>query len=276
MRYNVCMDFDWSSAPVPQKPPTVALRAVFRVHADPSYDVPKNLPHVREWVALRTYAGRGSLTLAGRPPLSVPPGTLLLFPHAAVRHYGCAADHWHFYWFEFDAADWLDMPKLSILQVEPFDRELDGCGQCLSTLRGGEESGHRLASALFAVLLSQWLLSQEASAGPNPGRQAVQTALWHMEATLGQPFSLRTIASQTAFCERRLRQLFQIETGQSPKRHHTRLRMEKAEAMLVSTSFPIGRIADALGYANAFHFSRHFRQERGMSPTQFRQRAREP
>ena len=270
------MDFDWSSAPVPQKAPAVALRVVFRVHADPTYDVPKNLPLAREWVALRTYSGQGSLTLRGGAPLTVLPGTVLLFPHRDVRHYACAADHWHFFWFEFDAAEWLDEPALSILHVEFSDRELAWCGMCLSALRGGQEADHRLATSLFSVLLSQWQLAAHESNDRHPGRLAIRQALRYLEDNLDHPPAMRVLATQTGFSERRLRQLFQLETGLSPKQHHTRLRMERAEAMLISTSYPIARIADALGYANAFHFSRHFRQETGMSPTQFRQQAREP
>ena len=268
------MDFDWSSAPIPQTGPPVALRVVFHVHADPTYDVPKHLPNAREWIALRTFSGMGTLTLSGRPPVDVLPDTLLLFMHKDVRHYACAAEHWDFYWFEFDMAEWTDMPALSVLHGETDDTEAVWCGMCLDALRGGQTCDHRIASALFSVLVARWMRLQNDASGQYPGRVTVRRALQYMELHLDLPFSMVKLASHTGFSERRLRQLFQIDTGMSPKAHHARIRMEKAEAMLISTSFPIEWIADRLGYANAFHFSRHFHQMHGMSPTRFRRNAR--
>ena len=52
----------------------------------------------------------------------------------------------------------------------------------------------------------------------------------------------------------------------------TALRLERAKVLLNSTDLKIGEIAEEVGFQDARHFSRIFRQQTGALPTEFRRR----
>lgn len=55
----------------------------------------------------------------------------------------------------------------------------------------------------------------------------------------------------------------------------TRVKMDYAQSFLLSTNFPVHEIATRLGYDSLSHFCRVFKKRSGMTPQQYRRRARE-
>jgi AraC-like DNA-binding protein len=64
--------------------------------------------------------------------------------------------------------------------------------------------------------------------------------------------------------------IFKRETGLRPMDWLNQQRLQRACHLLVSTTRPIGEIADECGYANAFYFSRVFRRHLGQPPLRYR------
>ena len=64
--------------------------------------------------------------------------------------------------------------------------------------------------------------------------------------------------------------LFRRTTGRTPTQYVTKLRMSLAKKLLSETAMPVGEIAEACGYDDAFYFSRVFSREEGMSPRSYR------
>lgn len=81
-----------------------------------------------------------------------------------------------------------------------------------------------------------------------------------------------------AFCQRErldyehVRKEFRQRLGVSPGQYRIRRRMERACALLHTTSKSISAIADTLGYQSAYEFSAQFRQWMGVPPSQYRER----
>ena len=79
-----------------------------------------------------------------------------------------------------------------------------------------------------------------------------------------------------AFCRRerldyeRFRKDFTRRVGQSPGQYRIRRRIERACALLHSTSDDLANIAAALGYCSAYEFSAQFRQWMGVPPGRYR------
>ena len=53
---------------------------------------------------------------------------------------------------------------------------------------------------------------------------------------------------------------------------YTRIRMEKACEMLDKTDLPVREIAEWMDYEYQSHFTKQFRKEMGLSPTEYRER----
>jgi AraC-like DNA-binding protein len=64
--------------------------------------------------------------------------------------------------------------------------------------------------------------------------------------------------------------VFKDQTGESPINYLINLRLEKAKNLLVSTESPIKSIAQAVGYKDAYYFSKLFKKYCGHSPCKFR------
>jgi AraC-like DNA-binding protein len=64
--------------------------------------------------------------------------------------------------------------------------------------------------------------------------------------------------------------LFKKETGYAPIDFFIHLRMRRACLLLETTTLSVKEIADALGYDDAFYFSRLFKSVTSMAPTDYR------
>lgn len=67
--------------------------------------------------------------------------------------------------------------------------------------------------------------------------------------------------SRTAFCER-----FGAAVGEAPLRYLTRWRMTKARQLLTDPALSLEQVAERVGYANAFAFSKAYKRETKASP----------
>ncbi|MDK2829384.1 MAG: hypothetical protein PWP67_2204 [Clostridium butyricum] len=64
--------------------------------------------------------------------------------------------------------------------------------------------------------------------------------------------------------------VFKEKTGESPINYLINLRLEKAKDLLLSTESPVKVIAQAVGYTDAYYFSKLFKKYYGYSPCKFR------
>jgi transcriptional regulator GlxA family with amidase domain len=67
--------------------------------------------------------------------------------------------------------------------------------------------------------------------------------------------------------------LFRKQMGETPVEYKNRLRIERAQQLLLLHSdMPIEQIADASGFETAAYFRRRFKEHTGESPREFRKR----
>jgi AraC-like DNA-binding protein len=263
------MNYDFSIINNPSSTASIALRTVYILHSDPSYDVRKGVVPSKDLVALRTFAGTGTVIIEGVDEIVVHPGTLLFFEHSKVRRYYCSSEKWNFWWFEFTLSGGLGFPQNELLTIETLEDELRNCKACLELLRKNNTASNRVASATFSLMLSKWMLYFENNNNYNPHRETIEKILEYMNSNLVS-ISLEKMASMAGLCERRFRQVFEIITGVPPKKYLDMLRMRTAEGLLRNTHLSVNEIANNLGYSSQFHFSKAFKSIYGTSPSLYR------
>jgi len=92
-----------------------------------------------------------------------------------------------------------------------------------------------------------------------------------LDTDLGRDRSLATVAAAVHLAPDTLRKRFQTATGLSPAAYRTQRRIEAAQAILrYRPGATNEELAQTLGFADAFHFSRRFTQIVGVTPRQFR------
>lgn len=63
---------------------------------------------------------------------------------------------------------------------------------------------------------------------------------------------------------------FKQMTGVSPMQYILNLRIENAQMLLETTSYSVNEISSIVGYENQLYFSRIFKKQKGVSPTEYR------
>ncbi|ULL13075.1 AraC family transcriptional regulator [Paenibacillus sp. H1-7] len=81
--------------------------------------------------------------------------------------------------------------------------------------------------------------------------------------------TLPMLAQRAGMSEGHYTVLFKQHTGSTMTHYLRQIRIEKAKEMFIQTRLPAKEIAQKVGFADYFHFSRIFKQEVGCSPTEF-------
>lgn len=98
----------------------------------------------------------------------------------------------------------------------------------------------------------------------------VEKALAIMHDSIEKACDLTLICSRLGISHEHFVRLFTERIGTSPMKYYVRLKTEAARAMLASTNLRVGQISDKLGFEDQFGFSRTFKRESGLSPSQYR------
>jgi AraC-like DNA-binding protein len=105
-------------------------------------------------------------------------------------------------------------------------------------------------------------------------RREVTDALALMDADPGRAPDLAGLAAAVHLSPKHFARLFKDVVGVPPMAYRQALRVSRARALLAAGDQPVAAVAAELGFADAAHLSRAFRQAYGSTPTDFRARAR--
>ena len=91
-----------------------------------------------------------------------------------------------------------------------------------------------------------------------------------MERHIEEPVGLPQLAEKADISQRQMERLFKSQVQMSPIRFYTRLRLQQARRLLHRSDMSVLQVAVASGFRTAEHFSRSYKSEFGVSPTEDR------
>ncbi|MCD9021909.1 AraC family transcriptional regulator [Cohnella silvisoli] len=106
------------------------------------------------------------------------------------------------------------------------------------------------------------------------GYSAVEKSIRWMVAHYNQQITIEQLADLMGYHRSYLTKLFTKYTGISPTQYLFKLRMQRAQSLLLSI-FTIEQVAASVGYPDAMYFSKMFKKWSGVSPSVYRQKMRE-
>ncbi len=137
------------------------------------------------------------------------------------------------------------------------------------------ESGGTFALSVFYEALSALTPALKRAKVPMNDRR-LSPAIDYIRAHLDEDTPASILAALCHMSEPNLYLLFRRQLSESPVEYKNRLRIERAQQLLLShPDMPIEQIADAAGFESAAYFRRRFKEATGESPRDYRKRETE-
>ena len=125
------------------------------------------------------------------------------------------------------------------------------------------------AGLCFQILAKVWRHAH--TPAPLNPESAMLRLMERLREQPSQRMSLEEMAAETRLSVAQFSRRFLALSGESPMNFAIHQRIRHAKHYLHGSSLRISEIADALGYSDIYFFSRQFKRETGMSPSEFRQ-----
>ncbi len=208
---------------------------------------------------------------------SVSRDRILIVPAATPFGYVPKSERWHFMWFHLPVTEkWRHIAGRGITVRQtvitgPLERlTVD----FLRESRGRGPTAQQ-AAALYIELIDLYI-NREIGVSDEEVNTDLQNLLNHtwgkVSKELKRPWTVESLAYEMGLSTSHFHRLVRELQGTSPMRMVTRLRMERAQELLIMHDVPIGVIADQIGYSNQYAFAMAFKRFSGVTPGQFRKR----
>jgi AraC-like DNA-binding protein len=226
-------------------------------------------------VILHTLAGGGRfLSEAAEGPLR--PGTVWVGP-AGVAHRYRSGPKWRIAWLHVGAdSRWSDLQcRAPLAKAVPSLAALGGAmeGFISEAIQTGADA--EKAALSYAEIIAIHL-DRELGPHDDPASRRIALGLeelWRsVHADLGHPWTVAQLAASMHVSVVQLHRLVARFHKSTPMEIVVRMRMKRAEDLLLHTDYPLKLIADLVGYETPFAFSRAFKRHAGTSPKFFRKR----
>jgi AraC-like DNA-binding protein len=242
---------------------------------------PARMRILRRFTVVLFEEGRGYYADArGRREELGPGSVVVVFPELAHAYGPVGGGAWSQVYFVFAGPQFELWREHGLLTPERPVLRLGApeyWGQRLEAVVRGE-SLHRPGSALRAMGRFLQVLAEmtavDAERAVRPGGDAwleQSLRLLGDRSAAGWP-APQDVARSAGLSYENFRKRFSQLTGESPGRYQKRRRLEWACAAIYQGGHSLKQIADELGFCDVFHFSKAFKQEIGLAPSEYRRR----
>jgi AraC-like DNA-binding protein len=164
-------------------------------------------------------------------------------------------------------------PEHSLLRVGLLPDLLHSFDYCHLLARYHGSSAQSLLSTMGLHLLA---LVLEARLARYESLRSTDDKIWQAQRLFtnssGEQLNVEQMASDLNVSYSSFRQAFKQRVGVSPKQYQLKIRMQKAQHLLINTPKSVEEIAEILGFNSAFHLSRQFKERVGLAPNAWRKK----
>ncbi len=222
--------------------------------------------------------GKGWIECEGRR-WQVEPGRLAWLRNERSHAHGSSIDlPWDLYWLRFDGPGLGQLAARLGVEADPIfplaaplaERWF---GRLFTELQAREPGGEIVLFGLLGELLAALRATRRAGDENNALPtipEGLRKTMTQMRIYPHQEWPSAKLAQLAGMSVAHYNRKFCQHFGTSPRQWLIAERIHAAQRLLAETSQPIGQVAAATGYGDAFHFSRDFRRRTGLSPLAYR------
>ena len=145
--------------------------------------------------------------------------------------------------------------------------------------KGGPNYQLSVKGLMLSVLLmvSRRSESKEISLSKTPSKDLIRLspAISHICANYREDIAVPELAKLCNLSVTHFRRLFYRTMGRPPSEYLLEVRMRMARSLLKSTEMPVSEVSMSIGYDSLSSFNRHFKQNNGISPREYRKKHKE-
>ena len=131
-------------------------------------------------------------------------------------------------------------------------------------------------SCIDALKISLFARRVTEAAGPQAQEERTITGITrYLQEHLAEDVSLSVLAEEFHLNPQYISQLFKSEIGVGFLAYLTGIRMERAKKLLLTTDLPVADVAEQSGYGDYRVFTKVFKKNEGVTPSQYRRDFRE-
>jgi AraC-like DNA-binding protein len=232
-------------------------------------------------VMIHNVDGDGWLKIAGQE-WTVHSGQMFCLPAGVPHWYGSDTENpWSNYWIHFTGRQaaayfqWLgvrtDNPIIHLSEREELLVAFEETWQFLRAVHTYDN----LVQGSVGLTLFLGVVQRTMHAAEIRQRavdQRIQKTIDFVSHNLASELSLTELAQFTQLSVSRFTLAFRRVTGCSPMEYFNRLRVQRACALLQTTSKSVQEIGQMVGYSDPYYFSRAFKKIIGASPNEYRKK----
>lgn len=123
-------------------------------------------------------------------------------------------------------------------------------------------------TAILQMLLAHFLRQ----ATPRTLRdERIEAAVGRIRSHVNEPLDVTSLAAEACMTADHFIRLFKREEGLTPLQYINQKKIERAQLLLVATSWPVKRVAQQLAFDDYSYFCRLFKKTTGLTPQLYRQ-----
>lgn len=131
-------------------------------------------------------------------------------------------------------------------------------------------------TAINALLTQLIIQIERRSLDVQKENPSVQQAINFLDDYYTTEINLQHLARSIGYSLDHFRFLFKEKTGVSPKKYILHKRLELAKKQISHSDLPLVEIATSCGYDDYYQFTKYFKKEIGISPSEYRKKKKQP
>lgn len=229
-----------------------------------------------QYILLYCVGGKGWIKLDSESEFILSPNTYYILPKNIAHSYGSSLDDpWSIYWVHFSgsAAEVLYerfVSNVDILPTIPYDPVNVSAFDQVFNLSESDLGAQEIEILHIRLLQFISAFIYTGSRTCDEEEDDIQRSIAFMKSNLDKNMLIKELASRVNYSVSRYSELFRKRTGYAPIQYFLQLKIQKSCQYLYFTKMTVKEICKEIGFDDPYYFSRMFRKQMNISPTQYR------
>lgn len=205
-------------------------------------------------------------------------GDVLIIPQGELVYHGPvpeAESGFRNDWLYIDGKDFLELLEKYPLPIgKPFKvggrRILSHCIEKVKNEEALLSEGYRDMCEIYIKQAIIELYRAYNKGGERSSKEKIETLRCELSAHPSHAWTLESMAEFCGYSESRFSALYRDIYKVSPMADLISIRLESAKLMLTYSNLTVSEIAESVGFSSVYYFSKYFKKNTGLSPTEYK------